>query len=584
MKKDYSKYYKIKGSLGIYISLVILIILIIFTIFFSIQNHLKYKKSVVNQWEKQLLTTTRISALNIESFVTKYSENLLSLSNNPVIKKRTISGSANINEFCFLQNLYNIHKIDINAILLLKNKGEIIKKIPNWDTSSKCPNYCKTGILYSQNPGKGEIIVGDIFINHIQNSAFTISCPVFNQEKFTGILRWMIEIENISSKYIDSFIVGENGYMWMLDNKNIIRAHHKKSLLNRNIDNILTNFISDENLKKVDKKDIQEHINSTHSFFTAIKQKDEGSGKIIDFAHNEYSLAVFKKVFLGDKSWTIIMNIPYSEITGPIYKNALKTSLFTLVIAIVLITLFIIFYQSQKSRIKLEKETKYLAEIASSSKKLKEEKEKRLTALLDGQEIERNRVSREIHDGLGQYLLTIKMKLENLYSKSQPNIKEEILNIKNHFLNTIDEVKKISNNLMPVALDEIEIETVIQNLCTETESINNKKIDYVSHGIPENINPKQKRYLYRISQEALNNVIKHAKTSEINVQFLGNNEQITLIIQDNGIGFNYNKNFKSSGNGINNMIDRVNILNGNISILSAINEGTKITIKIPLKS
>ncbi len=394
----------------------------------------------------------------------------------------------------------------------------------------------------------------------------------------------MIEIGNISSKYIDSFIVGENGYMWMLDNKNIIRAHKNKSLLNKNIDSILTNFISAENLKRTEKKDIQKHINSTHSFFTAIKQKDEGSGKIIDFAHNEYSLAVFKKVFLGDKSWTIIMNIPYSEITGPIYKNALKTSLFTLVIAIVLITLFIIFYQSQKSRIKLEKETKYLAEIASSSKKLKEEKEKRLTALLDGQEIERNRVSREIHDGLGQYLLTIKMKLESLYSKSQPDIKEEILNIKNHFLNTIDEVKKISNNLMPVALDEIEIETVIQNLCTETESINNKKIDYVSHGIPENINPKQKRYLYRISQEALNNVIKHANANEINVQFLGNNEQITLIIQDNGIGFNYNKNFKSSGNGINNMIERTNILNGNISIQSTINKGTKITIKMPLKS
>jgi signal transduction histidine kinase len=89
-------------------------------------------------------------------------------------------------------------------------------------------------------------------------------------------------------------------------------------------------------------------------------------------------------------------------------------------------------------------------------------------------------------------------------------------------------------------------------------------------------------YLYRIVQEALSNVIKYAQSSEVNVQLLGNADQVTLLIQDDGKGFDVSELPKSKGNGLNNIRERVTILNGSLEIFSHPGEGTSINVKIPL--
>lgn len=138
---------------------------------------------------------------------------------------------------------------------------------------------------------------------------------------------------------------------------------------------------------------------------------------------------------------------------------------------------------------------------------------------------------------------------------------------------------------MPVTLEELGIAPApaLDSLCSEFQSNTKIKTDFVSHGVSDGLKDKLKTYLYRISQEALNNISKHAGASEVNLQLLGNSEQVNLIIQDNGKGFAYSPEKIWPGNGLNNIKDRVEILGGTFSLDSVLGKGTTLNIKIPLK-
>jgi signal transduction histidine kinase len=213
---------------------------------------------------------------------------------------------------------------------------------------------------------------------------------------------------------------------------------------------------------------------------------------------------------------------------------------------------------------------------------LKEEREKRLSALIDGQEMERQRVSRELHDGLGQYLIAIKLKLENIITQQYRGEKEPLLEVQEMFNKTIDEIRKISDNLMPSILKEFGIETALRNLCKMVSYTSGINIQFESLSLKKRPDVRTSIYLYRISQEALNNVVKHANASEVTLQLLELGRQIQLIIEDNGKGFNFDHNFKSMGNGIFNMRERTDILGGSFVLHSLPGKGTKIEIKITL--
>lgn len=212
---------------------------------------------------------------------------------------------------------------------------------------------------------------------------------------------------------------------------------------------------------------------------------------------------------------------------------------------------------------------------------LKEEREKRLSAIIDGQEMERQRMSRELHDGLGQFLIAIKLKLETIINTPCAN-KESLLDVQEMFNTTIDEVRKISDNLMPSILKEFGLETALRNLCKMMSKASNINIRFESLQIKKKLEERISTYLYRISQEALNNVVKHAQATEASIELLELGNSIQLIIKDNGKGFDFDRHFRSQGNGIYNMHERVNVIGGNIEIKSKTGKGTIIDIKIPI--
>ncbi len=221
------------------------------------------------------------------------------------------------------------------------------------------------------------------------------------------------------------------------------------------------------------------------------------------------------------------------------------------------------------------------AKIKEQTENLKTERAMRMTSMIDGQELERQRLARELHDGLGQSILAIKMRLERA-SKSSPEKAQEILTeSKNLMANTISEVRSISNNLIPAVLNEFGISDALKNLCKELTKSSGIEVSIDTLGYQIKSEDKINTYLYRIAQEALNNAMKHSKATKIGLKLHSDEAFVYLDINDNGRGFRYHQERKFCGNGINNMRERVQLLQGEIAIESEKGTGTYIHVKIP---
>ena len=222
------------------------------------------------------------------------------------------------------------------------------------------------------------------------------------------------------------------------------------------------------------------------------------------------------------------------------------------------------------------------SKIKEQTENLKLERSMRLSSMIDGQELERQRLSRELHDGLGQSILAIKMRLERIASANPAKLKKIMEEVQDLFTNTINEVRSISNNLMPAVLNEFGLVDALLNLCREVSGSTGINVEFNHEGLTLKLDDKTKTYLYRISQEALNNIIKHSGAKEAFITISSDEAYVSLQVQDNGIGFNYSDNRKLCGNGISNMKERVHLLNGNIEIKSEKQNGTFLKINVPL--
>ena len=205
-----------------------------------------------------------------------------------------------------------------------------------------------------------------------------------------------------------------------------------------------------------------------------------------------------------------------------------------------------------------------------------------LKSFIEGEEKERQRLSRELHDGIGQYLVSVKMKLESLLYLDQHEVKEQISKIRTDFDKIVEEIRRISNNLMPSVLEAFGIVFAIRNLCVETSEHTGLRISLDFKGDFESLNKTIKTYIFRIAQEALNNTVKHARATNVELMLIRQKDEVLFKIRDNGKGFNIQEIKSGTGHGMNNMRERVNLLRGSIDIESHKNEGTQITINIPV--
>jgi signal transduction histidine kinase len=221
-------------------------------------------------------------------------------------------------------------------------------------------------------------------------------------------------------------------------------------------------------------------------------------------------------------------------------------------------------------------------QIKEKTLELQAERTGRLRSVIDAEEKERQRLSREIHDGIGQTLIAHKLRLESLLYMNDPEIKDQILILKDQFDVTIDEIRRISNNLMPSVLEVFGITLALKNLCEETEESGQLEIFFQTTGELENTDTKTKTYIYRIAQEALNNILKHSGAREVTFTLARSKDSITFILRDDGKGFDAEDAAFEKGNGLHNMRERVALMQGTLNIRSSAGEGTTLIINIPV--
>lgn len=234
----------------------------------------------------------------------------------------------------------------------------------------------------------------------------------------------------------------------------------------------------------------------------------------------------------------------------------------------------IIMYMWQYRRKKKENDLQFLYEKNVHQKEL-------ITTQLEMQKKTMQEIGREIHDNVGQKLTLASLHIQQLiYENKIPNDDESISNINSIINDSLADLRQLSKSLSDDSIDEntlpnlLKIETKKIGKIKECQLIIEKEDDY------NFISYQEKSVLLRITQEFIQNAIKHADCTKITVSLTSKNNDFILSLSDNGKGFD-SKNLKSEGIGLKNMKKRTDIVGG-IFTMDSDTSGTRATIKIPL--
>lgn len=336
----------------------------------------------------------------------------------------------------------------------------------------------------------------------------------------------------------------------------------------------------------------------------------QGIAQIIDYRQTEV-LSSYGNIHVNGLNWVMLAEIDYSEAMASIYAIRNNILLLTVMIGVVFfIFSFVISRRITKPLICLKDAAIEFGEgrlnsllennsndeigeltdafnrmainLREKDKALKQERINRLKSAIDGQDQERQRLSRELHDGIGQSLIAVRLKLGAMENSVTEKMRPSVLSVIALSDNLIDEVRAISNALMPPALAEFGLSAAIRHLCNDLSEIHGIQTTFEGE-IPNDIlGRKAKLYLFRIFQEALNNISKHSGATEVNIVSKVTVALLCIHISDNGIGFGLESACTRKGHGLNNIRERAGLLKGSAEIVSFPGKGTNIIIEIPV--
>jgi len=221
--------------------------------------------------------------------------------------------------------------------------------------------------------------------------------------------------------------------------------------------------------------------------------------------------------------------------------------------------------------------------LMSSRKKLAEqhitrlEQEKKLIAtqaVLDGETTERSRLARDLHDGLGSMLSVVKLNLKDI--KGGITLEAQDVEHYNNALlmldDSIKELRRVAHNMMPESLMHYGLKVSLADFCNSVPNV-----QFHFYGTDIRLDNKLEIMIYRAVHELVNNALKHAKAQMINVQVVQEEKRVSLIVQDDGVGFDVSA--PTTGMGLNNIDKRVKVFNGKMEIFSQPGKGTEINIE-----
>ncbi len=255
------------------------------------------------------------------------------------------------------------------------------------------------------------------------------------------------------------------------------------------------------------------------------------------------------------------------------------------------------YYKEEKDKIQLqmieqlEELNKYRENINKDLSEKVSEKTRELNqkqyevkrALLLGEEQERKRIATELHDGMGSMLSTLKLNAESIELDEKHLSEKELVAYKN-IIDLIDkaciELRNISHNMLPTGMEQFGLIQSLQSIIKKINNSSKTNFNLDTYNLNERFNRELELSLYRITLELINNIIKHSGAKNATIQLIKNDDSITLMVVDDGVGFDSNK--IKEGMGLHNIKSRVDVFNGKLTIDTQPERGSTFIIEIPI--
>ncbi len=263
-------------------------------------------------------------------------------------------------------------------------------------------------------------------------------------------------------------------------------------------------------------------------------------------------------------------------------RNLLIGSL--LLLFFVGITAFLINKNTRKKQRIAEQEKEL--EVQKTEKLLKEQELASIDAMILGQEKERQRLANDLHDNLGSTLATVKLHFQHL-QKNQNNPKAENLEEIYHKTNTLldeayQKVRTIAHEKNSGVMANQGLLLAVKNLAKKVSNGNNMTVEVQDYGLNERLDNTLEISIFRVIQELITNIIKHANANEIHISLTNHDSLLNIIVEDNGKGFDAKVLPEKEGMGLKNIEKRIEHLEGTFEIDSTLEKGTNIIINIPI--
>jgi signal transduction histidine kinase len=270
----------------------------------------------------------------------------------------------------------------------------------------------------------------------------------------------------------------------------------------------------------------------------------------------------------------IVLFIFLNTTMNTIIQNEEKLEAETESLKILNITLF------ELNTLKINYSAKLEAELQAAQIKLEQKERELKLAALQAHEMERKRLAQDLHDELGVKLSVLKMNLSNFENNFIHKNHEDYLQIMHLVDDACHQIRTISHNMHPALFEEQGLVNILKDVISNINKANKIEIKFVVIDYTQQLNPQKELLVYRIILELLNNVLKHASATLINLQIIYNNQSVTILLDDNGVGFD--EQTAKKGLGLNGILHRTNAMNAKWKIESKNNKGTFNIIEIPI--
>jgi signal transduction histidine kinase len=237
------------------------------------------------------------------------------------------------------------------------------------------------------------------------------------------------------------------------------------------------------------------------------------------------------------------------KLQGDVKQRMLQRNIFMAsAIALLLLAAGLFFFFRQKQQIALRNDHIQKQQIGEL---LNTQEIKSLNAMMEGQEKERKRIAEDLHDRVGSSLAAIKLHMNSvarIFNITEDG-NDQFYRVNTMFDDVVKEVRQVSHDLASGVLMKFGLVPALRDLCESIESAGRQKVTLITHGMDERLDNQTEIILYRVAQECIGNILKHADAGTIGIQLTRHDQSFMLMIEDDGIGFDPQK-VKSDGMGL----------------------------------